>query len=499
MKKVRTHYDNLKVAKNAPPEIIRAAYKALSQKYHPDKNGGSQNSQRIMKIINDSYNVLSDPEKRKAHDDWINSQDIASNSHHKGSSNIPGSQDPLIKMPILMSGELHKSQLDEKTYLRLKNLMTRNNNGHFAIKLEGVVRNLFWLIILPIWFVFLFYDAHNVKWSETGLYWRTGWTMLFAYLIARNFSWVVQWYSQPFKSYLVATPLYLLKLHLDKVSYWPLTAMSDMKATYNYTNGIYSGTSFTIDFGDMKQNFFVTRKKAYLNLVEHLNRYRVNIKTAASVNDSRYFIDNDIFGNAVKNKTRKKSLNSVVIFTYTSVFILSILLLGLAYFVNDKNDLGIYEDLKTNPFAQFIEKPKFKYPYHRPLTEPKGQVWPAEASYLVNYPKLNLQGLSSITIDNSQNDSDIFVKLKKLAGSESLVVRVFYIPAGDSFKLLNLDAGNYDIRYRDLASGEYARSDPFILEEVVTQAGRKYSNTFLTIYKVRNGNMHMHRLHESDF
>lgn len=65
MKQLRTHYDNLKVARNAPPKIIRAAYKALSHKYHPDRNEGNSESARIMTIINNSYEVLSDPVKKK--------------------------------------------------------------------------------------------------------------------------------------------------------------------------------------------------------------------------------------------------------------------------------------------------------------------------------------------------------------------------------------------------------------------------------------------------
>jgi DnaJ-class molecular chaperone len=66
---MHTHYDNLKVARNAPPEIIRAAYKVLSQKYHPDKYDGKRESaERVMKIINAAYAVLSDPDKRKSYD-----------------------------------------------------------------------------------------------------------------------------------------------------------------------------------------------------------------------------------------------------------------------------------------------------------------------------------------------------------------------------------------------------------------------------------------------
>jgi curved DNA-binding protein CbpA len=71
MAKIHTHYDNLKVARGAPQEVVRAAYKALSQKYHPDKNQGDEKAARIMAIINTAYNTLSDPLRRKEHDEWI--------------------------------------------------------------------------------------------------------------------------------------------------------------------------------------------------------------------------------------------------------------------------------------------------------------------------------------------------------------------------------------------------------------------------------------------
>ena len=75
MAKIHTHYDNLKVARGAPAEVIRAAYKALSQKYHPDKNPGDEKAARIMAIVNTAYNALSDPVRRKEHDEWIASEE----------------------------------------------------------------------------------------------------------------------------------------------------------------------------------------------------------------------------------------------------------------------------------------------------------------------------------------------------------------------------------------------------------------------------------------
>ena len=71
MKQVHTHYDNLKVARDAPPEVIRAAYKTLSHKFHPDRHGGSAKATQTFQLIHSAYEVLSDHERRRKHDAWI--------------------------------------------------------------------------------------------------------------------------------------------------------------------------------------------------------------------------------------------------------------------------------------------------------------------------------------------------------------------------------------------------------------------------------------------
>lgn len=65
---MRNHYDTLNVAESAPDEVIRAAYKALAMKFHPDRNNGSAESRQIMQDVNDAYNVLSDPWQRQEYD-----------------------------------------------------------------------------------------------------------------------------------------------------------------------------------------------------------------------------------------------------------------------------------------------------------------------------------------------------------------------------------------------------------------------------------------------
>jgi curved DNA-binding protein CbpA len=70
MGKLHTHYDNLKVSRDAPEPVIKAAYKVLAQANHPDRCRDPE-APRRMQIINDAYAVLSNSSKRKAHDKWI--------------------------------------------------------------------------------------------------------------------------------------------------------------------------------------------------------------------------------------------------------------------------------------------------------------------------------------------------------------------------------------------------------------------------------------------
>ena len=86
MGKIHTHYDNLKVARTADAVVIKAAYKALAQKYHPDRNPGDPEAERIMKLINKAYEVLSDPVRRSEYDRWIDEQERRAEQNSRYSS-----------------------------------------------------------------------------------------------------------------------------------------------------------------------------------------------------------------------------------------------------------------------------------------------------------------------------------------------------------------------------------------------------------------------------
>ena len=66
----KNYYDVLGVNKNASQEDIKKAYRNLSKKYHPDRNGGDETK---FKEINEAYDTLGDETKDlKKHNDDLN-------------------------------------------------------------------------------------------------------------------------------------------------------------------------------------------------------------------------------------------------------------------------------------------------------------------------------------------------------------------------------------------------------------------------------------------
>src|SRR5437667_9826389 len=64
----RCYYEVLEVERTAGDAELKAAFRKLAMKWHPDRNPGDKSCESRFKEINEAYEVLKDPDKRAAYD-----------------------------------------------------------------------------------------------------------------------------------------------------------------------------------------------------------------------------------------------------------------------------------------------------------------------------------------------------------------------------------------------------------------------------------------------
>jgi curved DNA-binding protein len=66
----KDYYAILGIGKTATSEDIKQAFRKLARKYHPDVNPNNKQAEANFKEVNEAYEVLSDPDKRKKYDQF---------------------------------------------------------------------------------------------------------------------------------------------------------------------------------------------------------------------------------------------------------------------------------------------------------------------------------------------------------------------------------------------------------------------------------------------
>jgi molecular chaperone DnaJ len=90
----RDYYEILEVTRTETADGIKKSYRRLAIKYHPDKNPGDKTAEENFKELSHAYEVLSDPQKRSAYDQYGHDAFDARSRARSGGFESAGFHDP---------------------------------------------------------------------------------------------------------------------------------------------------------------------------------------------------------------------------------------------------------------------------------------------------------------------------------------------------------------------------------------------------------------------
>jgi hypothetical protein len=77
---MRNHYKVLEISDFADSEMIHSAYRRLAKLYHPDVNPHYKLAAEMFKLVNEAYEVLSNPQKKMAYDSLLRQENVKAKS-----------------------------------------------------------------------------------------------------------------------------------------------------------------------------------------------------------------------------------------------------------------------------------------------------------------------------------------------------------------------------------------------------------------------------------
>lgn len=282
---LHTHYDNLRVPRDASPEAILDAFDRLSRQYVDAKDAASV---QMLSTLAESYRVLSDPEDRSQHDAWIRAHEAAQYAPSATTHGVmlpPPGASAYVQLPATMQALLRDRVNGQRQ--DQKHIVLDDESGHRII-----------VVACVLWFVYLFVDAAWDRWSSLAAILFPLVTVAAGLLLVWRLRMIRTYRRAPLRPRLMVTPLYIMHTSLDHVWYYPLSSISQYKPTHHFTNNRYQRTTISLQLGNKPHYFEAHSQKQYIAFEEGLRQFQGLLHQAAQRSDQAYIEAHDEFRDA---------------------------------------------------------------------------------------------------------------------------------------------------------------------------------------------------------
>jgi curved DNA-binding protein CbpA len=393
----RSHYETLNITRDAPDFLIRAAYKSLSQKYHPDVNPENPDANATMAAINYAYQTLSDVQKRKSYDQWLEKQ-IVRNTAQFGSSRSTDNSFKVVKEPRQRKRATVRSLLGSLlnfSFLAIISLFVLSDPQ--VIELRGYVMDFIKTSMRST-------SAHNDQ-DEVQLR-------------AEGSTGLLKGYRQQ---------------TLDGPN---VILVSNAKNNYDAEARL---VSLQGDKAKILRFFYV--KSGETIEIEGLQNsyYEVRFKQRGS---DRYFYKS-IDLHSSQNILKESALDAAQFVD-----------LGLAnklseaeYFLPDADAQILEEQPVLKRLLNQLSDPRARF-------APNGQPWPQRSGLVSGYRQIKTNGEHPIIVQNNDSVNALFVMLEMGSQDRMIALRTLYLKPSSELMITELEAGSYQLKLQFVTSDE---------------------------------------------
>lgn len=311
---------------------MREAYRFLSRAIHPDRFDPTRHEKdwRLansrMSAINEAYNVLQDPVKRKSYDEVLFkhaaaiNKDAAENARQtkEKAARSKSSASKSHRLENLTPGTAIFGELPRKVQDILRRRQANICQDQMRIPLHSIDWNYFFFVLFTGYFVASFCGAFGWLWPSNLLFFTAGGALMAGILLGRNIVTLFKWHKSVLKPFFYLTPIYLIKTEYNNIVFLPLWKLQNEDVRHRYFHGVYCGTKVRLRVDGAEESLTFRSFAEWERFCQQLLVYKERLRAELLDNNHEYLQEHDDFRGMQRHpglrKVRFKRSKSCVIY-----------------------------------------------------------------------------------------------------------------------------------------------------------------------------------------